>query len=84
MKALKDKDLTNQLMSTDGYGYNVKYEHTVTLDGDGVPYLLIDWCANNSKGKWGWFFDKSATPHVKAIMSFEREKDALWFALCKG
>lgn len=73
-------------MTKDGIGYNVRYEHEVQLNSASVPLLLVGWCGDNLKNKFGWYF--SNTPgdigHGAAIMTFENKKDAFWFAMCKG
>ena len=74
-----------------GIGYNVRYEHEVHINQEGVPMPYIDWCGQHCKGKWGWHFVKINqiehpdgsinTLRETAVVSFEHDKDAFWFAL---
>lgn len=83
-----------------GLGYDVKYPYEVALQEKpyqsepGVPLPLIEWCGQHCKGKWGWYFKEinsitypdgqiSPTRSI-AIMTFEFDKDAFWFALTHG
>lgn len=76
------------ILTTEGIGYNVKYENEVRLTSDGVPYPIIEWCGKHIKSRWGWYFregitDQHGIPLAMAIMTFEDEKEAFWFAMNK-
>lgn len=77
------------IYSNSGYGFNVVYNNIVKLKSDMITYDLIQWCSKNIKHKWGWYYENGASiDHSKsymssAIMTFEDDKDALWFSLSR-
>jgi len=55
----------------------MQYEHKIPLDREGVLSHHLAWAEKNCKGKFGWHFDE----HSNAIISFEKLKDANFWAL---
>lgn len=61
-------------------GFNCIFPHTIPTPNTGISYGWIQWIANNINGRWGWHWNGPANSY-NCIMSFEDEKDAVWFAL---
>jgi len=71
----------NKALSTEGIGYDVQLEHDVHIpESVGVPYRFVEWCSENCKHRWGWYFGDNLEP----IMSFEDEKERFAFSLSNG
>ena len=56
----------------------VKLQYNVRMDSDGVPHPYVEWCDENCKGKWCWYFTEDY-----AYISFEHAIDIILFKLKK-
>ena len=53
-----------------------KLQYTVKMKDAGVPSPYVEWCNDNCKGKWSWYFDENY-----GYLSFEKAIDAILFKL---
>ena len=72
-------------------GYMKKFKYNVDMHTNGISGLCIEWCENNCKKKWGWWFEDDGTlnppnhwEHQRAYMSFESKQEAMAFWLAEG
>ena len=73
-------------------GYEKRFKYDIDMNSNGIMGDCIQWCVNNCKGKWGWWFE--AGPNYSPIahnweeqnsfMSFEKKKEATAFFLAIG
>lgn len=62
-------------------GYNKQFQHNMFLHNDGVRHDIVEWCATNCHGHWGWWFDEGYNKTTMAYLSFELEEDLVLFKL---
>ena len=71
-----------------GCGYNQHFKYSVYLADHGVDSALIEWCEDNCKKKWGWWFEPLHDDNTfwdpeqqAAYMSFQDRREAMrfWF-----
>jgi len=73
-------------------GYMKRFEFNVDMNSNGIMAECIDWCQENCKGKWGWWFEpagvienpKNHWEDQNSYMSFEFKRDATSFWLAIG
>ena len=73
-------------------GYDKKFKYHVDMHSNGIMGDCIQWCVNNCKGKWGWWFNagpKYSPLHHNweeqdSYMSFENKREATAFFLASG
>ena len=73
-------------------GYDKKFKYDIDMDSNGIMGECIEWCQQNCKGKWGWWFEPAGEienprnhwEHQNAYMSFEKKTDATRFWLAIG
>jgi hypothetical protein len=84
----RDCRLENNGIIPKNCGYNKSFKYKVQLPGEGVNMQQVQWCADNCKHKWGWYFEntvkkiQSASGYnddVYAVMSFSNKKEAFMF-----
>ena len=73
-------------------GYDKKFKYDVDMHSNGIMGGCIQWCVNNCRGKWGWWF--KARPKYNPLhhnweeqnsyMSFENKREATAFFLAVG
>lgn len=51
--------------------------HSVSLNKKSISYQSVDWCDENCKGKWSWWFDEALYCHL----TFELESDLVMWSL---
>jgi len=56
----------------------VKLQYNVRMEDNGVPHSYCQWCDENCKGKWSWWFDSTY-----GYISFENGIDVILFKLKK-
>ena len=54
----------------------VKLQYNVRMESNGVPQVYCQWCNENCKGKWSWWFDEDY-----GYISFENAFDFVLFKL---
>ena len=73
-------------------GYQRRFRFNIDMDSDGIMGDCIEWCQQNCKGKWGWWFEPAGeieNPNnhwedQNAYMSFEVKRDATRFWMSVG
>jgi hypothetical protein len=73
-------------------GYERKFKYDIDMHSNGIMGECIEWCQQNCKSKWGWWFKQkdlySETQHnweeQEGYMSFEDNKEATAFFLAIG
>ena len=40
-------------------GYQRRFRFNIDMDSDGIMGDCIEWCQQNCKGKWGWWFENT-------------------------
>ena len=73
-------------------GYMKKFEFNIDMHSNGIMGGCIEWCQENCKGKWGWWFEPAGDvihpmnhwENQNAYMSFQRKVDATIFWLSIG
>jgi hypothetical protein len=67
-------------------GYNKKFKYDVELTNREYMGPYIDWCIDNCKKKWGWYFappillvDQSNPAESIPILSFSNKQEAFLF-----
>ena len=53
-----------------------KLQYNVRMKDAGVPHPYVEWCNDNCKGKWSWYFDE-----YYGYVSFEKAIDVILFKL---
>ena len=87
-----DGRLENNGLIPKGCGYNKSFKYKVPLKAHGVTGDYIDWCTENCKHKWGWYFentdqvfeDYEPNTHWNdqvAVMTFSNKKESFLFKL---
>ncbi len=61
-------------------GYDKVYDIVVNTGHLGLQQSWIEFMLDNCEGKWGWHWG-SASNISTCQVSFEKPKDATWFAL---
>lgn len=71
-----------------GYGYDHKYRYQINLDQPGVGYDIIQWCLENCKSNWGWYFvpkqgkdEWNGYEAHDAVLTFKSKQDAVYYKL---
>ena len=73
-------------------GYMKQFKYNIDMNSNGISGECIDWCQQNCRGKWGWWFEPAGqidNPHnhwedQNSYMSFQYKKDATRFWLAIG
>ena len=73
----------------DDCGYMKQFEHNVDMNSNGIMGECIEWCQQNCKGKWGWYFTGPEGSHPydhnwqeqNSFMSFQKKREEFHFSL---
>ena len=73
-------------------GYDKKFKYDIDMDSNGIMGECIEWCQQNCKGKWGWYFTGPEGSHPydhnwqeqNSFMSFQKKREATAFWLAIG
>ena len=73
-------------------GYDKKFKWDIDMHSNGIMGDCIEWCVNNCKGKWGWWFKQTDLydpirhnwEEQNSYMSFENKREATAFFLASG
>ena len=73
-------------------GYGKRFKYDVDMHSNGIMGECIDWCQQNCKDKWGWWFEgpdqQDPWDHKweeqNSYMSFENKREAMTFFLAIG
>ncbi len=76
----------------DNCGYMKQFKYNIDMNTNGINGECIDWCQENCKGKWGWWFEQKDLynpllhnwEEQNAYMSFEKEAEASKFWISVG
>ena len=41
-----------------------QYTWQLCLNKNGIPMEVIEWCRDNCRNQWGWWFDASTTAYI--------------------
>jgi hypothetical protein len=90
MKSVVQKDGARNMPRTGKKlnGYQKRFKYNICTGDYGVPGECLEWCRNNCKGNWGWWFHTSKEWFTSwdprnniAYLSFSNKKDATRFWL---
>ena len=73
-------------------GYEKRFKFDVDMHSNGIMGDCIQWCVNNCKGRWGWWFQQTNLydpirhnwEDQNSYMSFEIKREATAFFLAVG
>ena len=73
-------------------GYEKRFKFDVDMYSNGIMGDCIQWCVNNCKGRWGWWFQQNDLydpvrhnwEEQDSYMSFEIKREATAFFLASG
>ena len=73
-------------------GYEKKFKFDIDMYSNGIMGECIEWCQQNCKSKWGWWFKQTDLydpmrhnwEEQNSYMSFEDNKEATAFFLAIG
>jgi hypothetical protein len=76
----------------DSCGYEKKFKFDIDMYSNGIMGECIEWCQQNCKSKWGWWFKQTDLydpmrhnwEEQNSYMSFEDNKEATAFFLAIG
>lgn len=65
--------------------HNIQYGNKIPVGGDYFPESVEDWCVENCRGEWSWFWEIDTDKNESTVfVSFENESDLIDFMLMRG